>query len=222
MRTQTITTSSGETAEWLVGPVDSTGWLTGRRNAPEWMPRSQLVAAGAEQCGDVAGVPAVDAAGATGSAGVGAGVRGRRGRRNTRTVRTHRRQRPSTRSVVRDGDLADTRLVGTAASVTAPVDQQRVDQGPEGYRMGRWARLAITVTVLAAVVVVTVSLAAGSAPSRLVDVTVGPGDTLWSIASEAAPDRDPRAVIDEIQELNNVPGTVLPVGVVLRVPVSAE
>ena len=64
----------------------------------------------------------------------------------------------------------------------------------EGYRMGRWARLALTVTVLAAVAVVTVSLTAGSAPTALVDVTVGPGDTLWSIASQAAPDRDPRAV----------------------------
>lgn len=218
MRTQTITTSSGETAEWLVGPVDSTGWLTGRRTAPELTSVSGRPTAGAEQCGDLARLPAVDADGAAGSVGVGA----RRGRRRTRTVRQYRRPRPSTRSVVRDGDLADTRLVDTAASVTAPVDRQRADQGPEGYRMGRWARLAVTVVVLAAVVVVTVSLVAGSAPSRLVDVTVGPGDTLWSIATDAAPNRDPRAVIDEIQELNNVPGTVLPVGVVLRVPVSAE
>ena len=90
--------------------------------------------------------------------------------------------------------------------------------------MSRWARLTLTLTVLAAVAVVTVSLvvgAIGSAPRAMVDVTVGPGDTLWSIATQAAPDRDPRDVIEEIKALNDVPGSVLPVGVVLRVPSSA-
>jgi hypothetical protein len=93
----------------------------------------------------------------------------------------------------------------------------------DGYRMGRWARLTMTLTVLAAVAVVTASLvvgSVGSASPSLVDVTVGPGDTLWSIAAHAAPDRDPRDVIEEIRALNDVPGSVLPVGIVLRVPSS--
>ena len=55
-----------------------------------------------------------------------------------------------------------------------------------------------------------------------VDVTVRPGDTLWSIAAQAAPDRDPRAVIDEIRELNQVTGDLVRVGEVLRVPVSPD
>ena len=55
----------------------------------------------------------------------------------------------------------------------------------------------------------------------MVDVTVAPGDTLWSIASQAAPDRDPRDVIEEIRQLNDMPGDVLPIGVVLRVPADA-
>jgi ribosomal protein RSM22 (predicted rRNA methylase) len=88
--------------------------------------------------------------------------------------------------------------------------------------MGRWARLTLTITVLAAIAVVTVSLMVGSAPRALVDVTVGPGDTLWSIANQAAPDRDPREVIEEIRALNLVPSDVLPVGIVLRVPSSVE
>jgi LysM repeat protein len=88
----------------------------------------------------------------------------------------------------------------------------------EGYRVSRWARLALTITVLAAVVVVTASSVGGTAPTSLVDVTVGPGDTLWSIAQDASPDRDPRAVIDEIRQLNDVPTDLLPVGIVLRVP----
>ena len=87
--------------------------------------------------------------------------------------------------------------------------------------MGRWARLALTVTVLAAIVVVVVSLTTGSAQRAMVDVTVAPGDTLWSIAAQAAPDRDPRDVIDEIRQLNDMRGGVLPIGVVLRVPASA-
>jgi hypothetical protein len=81
----------------------------------------------------------------------------------------------------------------------------------------------MTLTVLAAVAVVTASLvvgSVGSASPSLVDVTVGPGDTLWSIAAHAAPDRDPRDVIEEIRALNDVPGSVLPVGIVLRVPSS--
>jgi Tfp pilus assembly protein FimV len=31
---------------------------------------------------------------------------------------------------------------------------------------------------------------------------VQPGDTLWSIAAEIAPDRDPRAVVDALREAN--------------------
>jgi LysM repeat protein len=93
-----------------------------------------------------------------------------------------------------------------------------LDHGPTNYRMGRWARLAVTTTVLVAAALLTVSLLSGPAPRRMVDVTVGPGDTLWSIATAQSPDRDPRAVISEIEQLNGLDGDVLHVGVVLRVP----
>jgi LysM repeat protein len=106
----------------------------------------------------------------------------------------------------------------TPAAASVEVQAPTVD----GYRIGRWARLALTVTVLTAIVVLTLTVTAGSASSTLVDVTVGPGDTLWSIAATAAPDRDPRAVIDEIRQLNTVPDDVLPVGVVLRVPAAPD
>jgi LysM repeat protein len=88
--------------------------------------------------------------------------------------------------------------------------------------MGRWARLAVTATVLVAIVLVTASLLSAPAPRRMVDVTVGPGDSLWSIATSRAPDRDPRAVIDEIEQLNGLSSDVLRVGVVLRVPAGAD
>ena len=82
--------------------------------------------------------------------------------------------------------------------------------------------MALTLTVLTATGVVIALLAAGPAPHALVDVTVGPGDSLWSIAAESAPDSDPRAVIEEIRELNGITSDVLPIGVVLRVPGPSE
>lgn len=52
------------------------------------------------------------------------------------------------------------------------------------------------------------ALASGEqgAPVSFETVTVMPGDTLWSIASAAAPDADPRDVIDDIMRLNNLSG----------------
>ncbi len=47
-------------------------------------------------------------------------------------------------------------------------------------------------------------------------VTVGSGDSLWSIATRAAPDRDPRAEVAELQRLNHLTGVVLVPGQVLR------
>jgi hypothetical protein len=129
-------------------------------------------------------------------------------------VPTHR----TSRSLVVDPAIALTADSAEPTRSAAAVGESEVD----GYRMGRWARLTLTITVLAAIAVVTVSLMVGSAPRALVDVTVGPGDTLWSIANQAAPDRDPREVIEEIRALNLVPSDVLPVGIVLRVPSSVE
>ncbi|MEO6500706.1 MAG: LysM peptidoglycan-binding domain-containing protein [Jatrophihabitantaceae bacterium] len=49
-------------------------------------------------------------------------------------------------------------------------------------------------------------------------VTVQPGDTLWSIAGQVAPDRDPRGVVERIRESNHltsvslIPGQTLKVG----------
>jgi Tfp pilus assembly protein FimV len=49
-------------------------------------------------------------------------------------------------------------------------------------------------------------------------VTVEPGDTLWSVASSVAGDRDVRAVVDEIQQLNRLDGTELQAGQILQLP----
>lgn len=49
-------------------------------------------------------------------------------------------------------------------------------------------------------------------------VTVMPGDTLWSIATQVAPHADPRDVIGEISRMNLLRGGELQVGQELAIP----
>lgn len=109
-----------------------------------------------------------------------------------------------------------------------------LDQGPVraddarrgGLRLTRRGRLvaflAFLVAALALVMVTLSGSATGSAergapvPVRMVQVEAG--DTLWSIATRAAPGEDPRDLIGEIEELNSLDGS-LPVGAQIAVPV---
>ena len=49
-------------------------------------------------------------------------------------------------------------------------------------------------------------------------VVVQPGQTLWSIAGEADPGRDRRAVVEDILELNGLRGQVLQAGTRIALP----
>ena len=49
-------------------------------------------------------------------------------------------------------------------------------------------------------------------------IVVSPGETLWTIASRVNPEADPRAVIEEIKNLNVLEGTSVYAGQVLRIP----
>lgn len=51
-------------------------------------------------------------------------------------------------------------------------------------------------------------------------VTVSGGETLWSLAVELAPERDPRDVVAEIVELNNLTSSVVQAGEQLFVPIA--
>ncbi len=50
------------------------------------------------------------------------------------------------------------------------------------------------------------------------DITVGPGDTLWSIAVRSAPEEDPRRTIEEIMSLNSLTTPLIRPGQHLFVP----
>ena len=92
-------------------------------------------------------------------------------------------------------------------------------------RLTRRGRLVITATLTAAGIGATmftgaVSLAgtqAQHAPVRY--VTVAPGDTLWSIAGEAAPGEDRRDTVHRIVDLNALRDASLSVGQRVAVPV---
>lgn len=67
-------------------------------------------------------------------------------------------------------------------------------------------------------------LAARSAPSARsstpapTSVTVRAGDTLWSIATRVAPQRDPRSEVGALQHANHLSDVALVPGQVVRVP----
>ena len=111
------------------------------------------------------------------------------------------------------------------ATMRPPTRTARPADRPGYLRLTRRGRLVVFLTcLLAAVSVLFVLLsdaATGSAergrpvPVRVVQIE--PGDTLWSIATRAAPGEDPRDLIDQIEELNSLDGS-LRVGSEIAVP----
>ncbi|WP_458116872.1 LysM peptidoglycan-binding domain-containing protein [Arthrobacter sp. D2-10] len=61
----------------------------------------------------------------------------------------------------------------------------------------------------------------GGAVSDTVRVNVASGETLWALAAEYAPERDPRAVVQEIVELNALASSTVQAGQSLHIPVDA-
>lgn len=96
--------------------------------------------------------------------------------------------------------------------------------GPPAPGVVRLTRrgVAVLTAAVAVVGVVLVLLAWRSAPAAPTPrsipaiVTVQAGDTLWSIATQVAPDRDPRAEVADLQRLNQLGDVNVSVGQTLR------
>ncbi len=109
-----------------------------------------------------------------------------------------------------------------------------------GRRLVRTLVLGVATAVLAVgLVLAWVTLAASVAPGasagdgragvvsgagahtvgRTVQVVVAPGDTLWQLAEEHAPGRDPRSVVADVVALNDLGSTGVQAGTTLLVPV---
>lgn len=61
----------------------------------------------------------------------------------------------------------------------------------------------------------------GQPAPALEQITVQPGDSLWTVARRIAPDNDPREVIAQLRRLNDLPSWQLSAGQQLLLPVVA-
>ena len=111
-------------------------------------------------------------------------------------------------------------------AVVAEAPPLRVAVAPRGearpIRLTRrgWAVavLAVGIALAGALWLAHSSAIASSAPHRSPPstVVVRPNDTLWSIATRIAPDRDPRVVVSELEQRNDLTGPTVQVGQVLH------
>jgi len=93
-------------------------------------------------------------------------------------------------------------------------------------RRGRLVLSTVSfVTMLAISLVSLFGIATASAKasnevsnSTNTQIVVAPGETLWTIAARVNPEIDPRAVIDQIMDLNVIEGSNVYAGQVLLVP----
>ncbi|MGY1858134.1 LysM peptidoglycan-binding domain-containing protein [Modestobacter sp. SYSU DS0290] len=92
-------------------------------------------------------------------------------------------------------------------------------------RLTRWGRrvvAAVSVAIGLGVAAGAVAVVAAEEPALqlagAVTVVVQPGDTLWSIAGDVAPDEDRRAVVDAIRDRNDLDDVVLHPGQVIELP----
>ena len=102
-----------------------------------------------------------------------------------------------------------------------PIEQAE----PNPLKLTRRGRLAILVAAFSFVALgfsIAPSFSLGSvtpAPTASgYSVVVQPGDTLWAIASKAAPKADPRVTVQKIIDLNKLSSTELRAGQSLSLP----
>ena len=87
-----------------------------------------------------------------------------------------------------------------------------------GRRVVAGLSIAIGLSIAAVTAAVVQVSGGGLELAGVSTVVVQPGDTLWSIALQAAPDEDPRGVVDEIVDLNGLGGVGVVPGQVLELP----
>lgn len=123
--------------------------------------------------------------------------------------------------------------MGTAAAIGAAPAASVLPETParqHGLHLTRRGRLVfiglpIMLTAAAALTLLAFftapAMASSGAPevTRTIQVSVAAGESLWELAEEFAPERDPRDVVADIMELNNLSDASIPVGIQLYIPV---
>ncbi|MHA3703362.1 LysM peptidoglycan-binding domain-containing protein [Jatrophihabitans sp. YIM 134969] len=113
------------------------------------------------------------------------------------------------------------RTVAAGASCAAVAPQPIAASSAVQLTRRGWTVLLGTAVAVAAVLVWLAYLShpattTGSAGGAASSVVVQQGDTLWSIASRVAPDRDPRAVVFDLQQANGLGDSTVVAGQVLQ------
>jgi len=108
----------------------------------------------------------------------------------------------------------------TPPSSAVPGPRTRLRITRRGRRvLGAVAALGVAGVVAASVLLGPGAVATGQAADvSFVQVTVEGGETLWQVASEIAPTKDPRDVVSDIVRLNNLPSAEVAAGQTLAVP----
>ncbi|PXY19568.1 LysM peptidoglycan-binding domain-containing protein [Prauserella muralis] len=144
--------------------------------------------------------------------------------REAQRVRAHESVLPP--RTVRRARSGETRRPPTRARVALrrPPARGAVPCGPRAvpYRWPLLAAVAAAVCLGVAGLGWLASSMAGAGeatvPASTAVVSVAPGDTLWDVAERSAPDSDPQAVVERIQELNGLTGADVRPGTPLVVP----
>jgi hypothetical protein len=117
--------------------------------------------------------------------------------------------------------------VRPAAIRPSAVRQQTAFHQPAHLHITRRGRAVVTVAVILAAIATVIGfvLSGGGAVATSTSgdvhfdhVTVAAGETLWQVAVDVAPSADPRDVITDIQQLNNLDSTQVLPGQSLAIP----
>lgn len=121
---------------------------------------------------------------------------------------------------------------GIASAPTVPCGPpvRSVGRVPDRPRLTRRGRLTIVASLVlllfgafslgrAGTTEASTGASTQASPQAQVEVvTVAPGETLWAVATRIAPGVDPRAVVDQIREINDLSSAELQVGQQLLLP----
>ena len=125
--------------------------------------------------------------------------------------------------------LPSARPVARPSSGSMPAPQRARRAARDDLRLTRRGRVVVVAAALLVLLAVALFAGAGSVaterpgtPEPTRTVMVGPGDTLWGIAAEIAPDGEVRSMVDRIARLNALDAAMGQAGQRLQVPVTSE
>ncbi|MCC2661621.1 MAG: hypothetical protein K0R37_2395 [Arthrobacter sp.] len=118
---------------------------------------------------------------------------------------------------------------GASAARQGGIRKQGLKRAPLRLtRRGRFVFIGVPLILLAALILSfsgflnapakAAESAAGLSLTPTVTVTVQPGESLWAIAASVAPERDPRDVVTDIIQLNNLEAARVVPGQALFIP----